>query len=67
VKRLEWTGRSIRATAYGKFKKAFNTKPGGPMEARRLRMRCEEYVWKNIRILGVKNWKIVASKEKYGE
>jgi hypothetical protein len=42
------------------LKKIFNTKPDGARSVRRPKMRWEDSVGQDIRILGVKNWKKVA-------
>jgi hypothetical protein len=42
------------------IKKVFNTKPDGTRKVGRPRLKCEEYVWQDIRILGIKNWRSVA-------
>jgi hypothetical protein len=60
VKRLEWAGHLIRATEYRIIKKIFNTKPEGTRKVGRPKLRWEEYVCQDIRILGVKNWRVVA-------
>jgi hypothetical protein len=39
--------------------KIFNTKPGGARSAGRLKLRWEDGVDQDMRILGVKNWKKV--------
>jgi hypothetical protein len=41
-------------------KKVLNTKPEGARKVGRPRVRWEECVWQDIRILGVKNWRSVA-------
>jgi hypothetical protein len=41
-------------------KKIFNTKPDGARSSGRPKLRWEDGVRQNIRILGVKNWKKVA-------
>ncbi|PNF18568.1 hypothetical protein B7P43_G08474 [Cryptotermes secundus] len=61
VKRLEWAGHIIRASENRTIKKMLNTKPEGNRRVGRPRLRWEEYVWQDIRILGVKNWRNVAS------
>ena len=40
--------------------KIFNTKPDGVRRVRRSKLRWEDDVDQNMRILGVKNWKKVA-------
>jgi hypothetical protein len=39
------------------IKKIFNTKPDGVRSVGRPKLRCEDGVDQDIRILGVKNWK----------
>ena len=47
---------------YGRYndKKIFNTKPDGVRSVGRPKLRWEDGVDRDIRILGVKNWKKVA-------
>ncbi|PNF30338.1 hypothetical protein B7P43_G13438, partial [Cryptotermes secundus] len=61
VKRLELAGHIIHASENRTIKKILNTKPEGNMRVGGPRLRWEECVWQNIRILGVKNWRNVAS------
>ena len=42
------------------IKRIFNTKPDGARSAGRLKLRWEDGVDQDMRILGVKNWKKVA-------
>jgi hypothetical protein len=42
------------------LKKIFNTKPDGARIAGRPKLRCEDGVVQDMRILGVKNWRKVA-------
>jgi hypothetical protein len=42
------------------IKKVLNTKSEGARKVGRPRLRWEECVWQDIRILGVKNWMSVA-------
>jgi hypothetical protein len=53
VKRLEWAGQLIRTSENRTIKKIFNTKPEGKRKARRPKLRWEECVCQDIRILGV--------------
>jgi hypothetical protein len=43
------------------IKKMFNTKPEETRKVGRPRLRWEEYVWKDMRLLGVSNWRSVKS------
>ena len=60
VKRLAWAGRLVRMNNDRTIKKIFNTKPDGVRSAGRPKLRWEDGVDQDIRILGVKNWKKVA-------
>jgi hypothetical protein len=60
MKRLEWAGHLIRASKNRIIKIIFNTKPEGTRKMRRPKLRWEECVYQDIRILSVKNWKSVA-------
>jgi hypothetical protein len=60
VKRLEWAGHLIHTSENRTIKKIFNTKPEGTRKVGRPKLRWEEYVCEDIRILGVKNWRSVA-------
>jgi hypothetical protein len=55
VERLEWAGHIICASENRMIKKVLNTKPDGVRKVGRPRLRWEECVWQDIRILGVKN------------
>jgi hypothetical protein len=57
----KWAGHTIRASDNRTIKKILNTKSGGNGKVGRPRLRWEECVWQDIRILGVKNWRNVAS------
>jgi hypothetical protein len=59
VKRLESAGHLICENDM--IKKVFNIKPEGTRKVGRPRLRWEKCVWLDIRILGVKNWRTVAS------
>ncbi|PNF17395.1 hypothetical protein B7P43_G03007, partial [Cryptotermes secundus] len=63
VKMLEYAGHIIRASENTTIKKMLNTKPEGNRRGGRPRLRWEECVWQDVRILGVKNWWNVASNE----
>jgi hypothetical protein len=55
VKMFEWAGHLIRASENRMIKNVFNTKPEGTRKAGRPRLRWEECVWQDIRILGIKD------------
>jgi hypothetical protein len=57
VKRLERAGHLIRTSENRTIKKIFNTKPEGTRKVGRPKLRWEECVYQDIRILGVKNWR----------
>jgi hypothetical protein len=58
--RLKWAGHLIRASENRIIKKIFNTKPEGTRKVGRPKLRWEECVCQDIRMLGVKNWRSVA-------
>jgi hypothetical protein len=60
VKRLAWAGHLVRVNNDRTIKRIFNTKPGGVRGVGRTKLRWEDGVDQDIRILGVKNWKKVA-------
>jgi hypothetical protein len=60
VKRLDWAGHLMHASENRMIKNVFNTKPEGTRKVGRPRLRWEECVWQEIRILGVRNWRSVA-------
>jgi len=60
VKRLAWAGHLVRMNSDRTVKKIFNTKPDGARSVRRPKLRWEDGVDQDMRILGVKNWKKVA-------
>ena len=60
VKRLAWAGHLVRMNSDRALKKIFNTKPDGARSAGRPKLRWEDAVDQDMRILGVKNWKKVA-------
>jgi hypothetical protein len=60
VKRHEWAGHLIRTIENRTIKKIFNTKPEGTRKVGRPKLRWEECVCQDNRILGVKNWRSVA-------
>jgi hypothetical protein len=60
AKRIEWAGLLIRTSENRTIKKIFNTKPERTRKVGRPKLRWEECVCQNIRILGVKNWRSVA-------
>jgi hypothetical protein len=61
VKRLEWVEHQIRASENRMIKKLFNIKPEGSRKVGRARLRWEECVSQDIRILGLRTWRSVAS------
>jgi hypothetical protein len=61
VKRFEWAGHLIPVSEIRMIKKIFNTKPEVTRKVGRPRLRWKECVWQDIRILGVRNWRSVAS------
>jgi hypothetical protein len=60
MKRLEWAGHLICTSENRIIKKIFNTKLEGTRKVGRPKVRWEECVCQDIRILGVKNWRSVA-------
>jgi hypothetical protein len=60
AKRLEWAGHLIHTTENRIIKKIFNTKPEGIRKVGKPKLRREECVCQDIRILGIKNWRSVA-------
>jgi hypothetical protein len=60
VKKLEWAGHLIHASENRMIKKVFNSKPERIRKVGRPRLRWEECVWQEIRILGIRNWRSVA-------
>jgi len=60
VKRLAWAGHLVIMNNDRTLKKMFNTKPDAVRSVGRPKLRWEDGVDQNIRILGVKNWKKVA-------
>jgi hypothetical protein len=60
VKGLAWAGHLVHMNNDRTIKKIFNAKPDGVRSAGRLKLRWEVGVDRDIRILGVKNWKKVA-------
>jgi hypothetical protein len=59
VKRLAWAGHLVRMNNDRTLKKIFNTKPDGVRRAGRPKLRWEDGVDQDMRILEVKNWKKV--------
>jgi hypothetical protein len=55
VKRLAWAGHLVRMNNDRTLKKIFNTKPDGARSAGRPKLRWEDGVDHDMRILGVKN------------
>ena len=62
VKRLTWAGHLVHMNDDRTLKKIFNTKPDRVRRIGRPKLRCEDGVDQDIRILGVKNWKKVTLK-----
>jgi hypothetical protein len=60
VKRLAWAGHFVRMNNDRTLKKIFITKPNGSRSVGRTKLRWEDGVDQDMRILGVKNWKNVA-------
>jgi hypothetical protein len=60
AKRLDWSGHLIRTSENRTIKNIFNTKPEGTRKVGRPKLRWEECVCQDIRILGVKTWRSVA-------
>jgi hypothetical protein len=61
AKRLAWAGHLTRMTNEKTLKKIFNTKPDGTRRSGgRPKLRWEDGVVQEMRILGVKNWKKAA-------
>jgi hypothetical protein len=60
VKRLAWAGHLVRMNNDRTIKKIFNTKPDGVSSVGRPKLRWEDGIDQDIRILGVKNWRKVA-------
>jgi hypothetical protein len=60
VKRLAWAGHLVRMDNGRTVKIIFNTKPDGASSVGRPKLRWEDGVDQDMRILGVKNWKKVA-------
>jgi hypothetical protein len=55
----------ILASENRTIKKIFNTKPEGTRKVGRPRLRWEECVWQDIRILGVRNWRVASNREEW--
>ena len=60
VKRLAWAGHLVRVNNDRTLKKIFNAKPDGVRRDGRLKLRWEDGVDQDMRILEIKNWKKVA-------
>jgi hypothetical protein len=60
AKRLAWAGHLTRMSNDRTLKKIFNTKPDGTRSVGRPKLRWEDGVVQDTRILGVKNWKRAA-------
>jgi hypothetical protein len=57
VKRLAWAGHLVCMNNNTTLKKIFNTKPDGARNFGRPKLRWEDGVDQDMRILGVKSWK----------
>jgi len=60
VKRLAWAGHLTRMSNERSLKKIFNTRPEGTRSVGRPKLRWEDGVVQDTRILGVNSWKKVA-------
>jgi hypothetical protein len=60
AKRLAWEGHLIRISNERILKKIFNNKPEGTRTVGRPKLRWEDGVVQDTRILGVSSWKKVA-------
>jgi hypothetical protein len=60
AKRLEWTGHLVRTNNDRTLKKVLNTKPDGVTSAGRPKLRWEDGIEQDLKILGVKYWKKIA-------
>jgi hypothetical protein len=60
AKRLAWAGHLIRMSNERTLKKIFHTKPEGTRSVGRPKLRWEDGVVQDTRILGVSSWKKVA-------
>jgi hypothetical protein len=68
VKRLSWAGHLVRMDSDRTHKQIFNTKPDGARSAGRQKLRWEDGVDQDMRILGVKNWKkVVLNRKKWAK
>jgi hypothetical protein len=68
VKRLAWAGQLVRMNNDRTIRKIFDTKPDGVRSVGRPKLRWEDGVDQDIRILGVKNWKKVAlNRDEWGK
>jgi hypothetical protein len=60
---LGWAGRVIRVDNIRTVKKVFNTKPIGIRKIGRPKLRWEDDVIQDMKILGMKNWRNVATEK----
>ena len=60
VKRMAWAGHLVRMNNDRTIKKIFNAKPDGVRRVGRPKLRWEDGVDQDMRILEIKNWKRVA-------
>jgi hypothetical protein len=62
MRSLEWSGHLVHVSENtSRMIKKIIIKAKGTRKVGRPRLRWEEYVWQDIRILGVKNWRSMAS------
>ena len=62
LSRLEWAGHVLRASDQRITKKVFKTMPEGTRKVGRPKMRWEDCVRQDIRILGIRNCRSIALK-----
>jgi len=67
VKRLALAGHLARINDDRTLKKIFNTKPDGARSVGRPKLRWEDGVDQNMRILGVKNWKVALNRDEWAQ
>ena len=67
VKRLAGAGHLVRVNSDRTIKNIFNTKPNGVRSVGRPKLRWEDGVDQDIRILGVKNWKSHPQQRRMGK
>ena len=67
VKRLAWAGHLVLMTNDRTLKKIFNTKPDGARRGGRPKLRWEDGVDQDMRILEVKNWKVALDRDEWAK